>query len=197
MADPNISTIEPLELVAGDTWDWKRELSDYLPSAWNLWYFLRPVEGGQTIDIQAGTDPENAAAFLISKLASDTANYGAGEYTWQAVVKDIATGLKRFQVATGSLKVLPNLEVAQTGIDNRSHGKRMYDAVCAQLEQRSTRLQKSYEVQAGSSTRKIEFLTYDELIRAKSYYAGIVRQEQIKSGQIKNPSRDLNIRFTS
>ena len=128
-------TIEPAEIVAGDTLSWRREdlTADYPACSWTLTYVLA---GPQKHTISASADPDFPEAFLVSVPAADTANYQAGNYWWAAYVSKDA---ERYQIATGQITVKENLSAASAGYDGRSHARKVLDALEAVLEGKATR----------------------------------------------------------
>lgn len=105
----NIPTTEPAELIAGDTIEWKRSLSDYKASAgWTLKYALRGASNINLISTASGDD------HLINILAATSANYTAGTYAWAAYVEK---GSERRTIDKGHLEIKADLSTATTYID--------------------------------------------------------------------------------
>ena len=97
----DIPTSEPSEITAGDTWTWKKSLSDFLASdSWVLTYAL--VKDGKQIKLTASADGDD---HLIEELPTDTAKHDPGIYHYQAYV---TKGAERYLVGTGTIEVLPD-----------------------------------------------------------------------------------------
>jgi len=137
MDDNNVPTIEPTDLVAGDTWKWLRSLSHKASAGWVLKYTLINATSKITIVATASGDDH-----LVSVPAATTAPYVAGTYTWQAYVEKAA---ERYSQGSGTVKVHPNFAAATT-FDGRSHARRTLDAIEAVLEKRATREDQSYSI---------------------------------------------------
>ena len=124
-----IPTVEPTQARAGETWDWKRSLSDYPADTWTLAYQFTNATSKITITASAdGFD------HLVTAAKAVTALYAAGDYTGFAQVTD---GTSTYTVWSGFLEVLPDLSSA-TAYDGRSHARKMLDAIEALLEGRGT-----------------------------------------------------------
>jgi hypothetical protein len=120
------ATTEPSRVTAGDTVAWLKSLAEYPASAsWVLSYTL--INSTAKITITATASGVNHA---VSVPAATTAAWGAGTYTWMAVVTKAA---ERYTVGQGSLVIAPNL-AAQTTFDTRSSAKKALEAVNALLE---------------------------------------------------------------
>src|SRR3990172_1131302 len=171
----DIQETEPTEIIAGDTVKWKRtDLSaDYPASAWTLKYVLR---GPSVQNITATADGDN---FSVIITAAATVVWASGNYWWTAYVSKAS---ERYQVDSGTIKVLTNLE-GVTGIyDGRSHVKRVLDAIEATIEGTATKEQASMTI-AG---RTIQRRTVQDLLvlrdRYKAEYIAEQRAEKIKNG---------------
>lgn len=164
MAD--IPTNEPLVVTAGDTIEWKRTFDDYPASAgWVLTYALRSASS--SIDITASADVDD---HLVSITAATSAAYVADTYSWQAYV---TKGIERFSVDKGTLTINPDFAAAGT-YDNRTHVKKVLDAIEAALESRASKEQLSYTING----RALTLLTPAELMEARSRYQVEYRSEQ-------------------
>ena len=168
MAD--IPTNEPLELVAGDRWQWRREdLTDYpASSSWELSYHF--TNASHTFSIDAAADGDH---FAVDKAPADTAALNAGTYKWAAYVKLSTTD--RQQVDTGTLVVQPNLEGASAS-DQRTHAEKVLDAIEAVIEGRASKDQASYSIEGRSLSRT----PIDELLRLRATYRAEVNQHRNK-----------------
>lgn len=154
----DIATKEPYEIIAGDTLQWKKSLSDYLPSAgWALKYSLR---GPAEIDLTTTADGDD---HKVDELAADTADWKTGDYWWAAYVEK---GAERHQVGTGTFKITPNLATASGAYEGRSHAKKVLDAIEAVIEGTATKEQQSYTIAGRSLVR----WPLQELLQLRNQY---------------------------
>ena len=137
---------DPLVIIAGDTLTWLRQANQcqypdaygnmQTPKAsagWSLSYTL--VMAGQQIQINATANGDD---FLVNVAATTTAAYAVGTYSWAAYV---SKGTERYQIDSGTFQIKPNLAAQTSGYDNRSHVKRVLDALEAAIEDAATRSQ--------------------------------------------------------
>src|ERR1044071_5619916 len=120
---------EPSLLIAGDTWQWRREdlAGDYPASGgWTLGYQL--VNAAQRYAFAAATDGD---VFAISVPAATTAGYAPGLYTLGGRV---TKSTEKHTVFTGSLRIKPDLAGATAAVDTRSHARKVLEAVEALIE---------------------------------------------------------------
>lgn len=120
---------EPLSVTVGDLVTWKRTLSDYPATTWTLTYAL--TKSGTQITI---TGTASGTDHLVSVAKATTANWTAGTYAIQGYV---TSGSERYQVFSGTITLLPNLAAQTGGYDNRSHAKKVLDAIETVLESRA------------------------------------------------------------
>lgn len=124
----SLSTSEPLSARAGDSWSWVRDLADYPAPGWSLIYTLFGPSGVLRI-----TTAADGARHRVAVRPAASGAYHPGRYDWVAHVTD---GTDRYQVAAGSLQILPDVRTT-TALDGRSHARRMLDAIEAVLENRA------------------------------------------------------------
>ncbi|PIQ26137.1 hypothetical protein COW64_12390 [bacterium (Candidatus Blackallbacteria) CG18_big_fil_WC_8_21_14_2_50_49_26] len=161
-----IPTTVPVNVTAGDTLQWRISLADYPSSAgWVLNYRL--INSGGKYDIASAADGDD---HLISVDAATSAAYAAGTYSWQAYV---TSGSQRFTVANGSIIIKPNLAAQSSGLDTRSHAKKMLAAIETWLESRDPGVAE-YQI-AG---RVMKYIPKNELIALRSRYQHEVRAEE-------------------
>lgn len=143
-----IPTVEPTEIVAGDTVTWKiKEDADRTAAdGWVLKYSF--VIKGKYVTVTCSDSGDGYHLAEIS--AADSKSYAAGEYSWQSYITKAA---ERYRVNTGRLKVLPNFETLTAGFDNRSHWQIVLTNVEAVLENRATRDQSSYTINGRQLSR--------------------------------------------
>jgi hypothetical protein len=186
-------TTEPVQLRAGDTWEWTRSLDEYSAAEWTLKYHLRAVttlSGTVTLDIVTAADTDSPTDYRATVAPATTSPLAAGEWNWIARVTNKTDATKVFTVDQGKLQVDPNLEAATGAYDDRSHNQKMYDAIVAVLEKRATKGEESYQI----GGRMMKHLSPAELEEWKGIYAARVRKEQVKNGQ--RPARNqVQVRF--
>lgn len=176
MATP--PTIEPTQIIAGDTLVWQKTLLAYAADAgWTLNYRLLNAIGH--IDIIAGSA---GSAFLVSVSAATSASYPAGVYDWQSFVSRASTG-ERYTIETGTIVVLANWAV-QTALDTRTNAKKILDALEAAWVTASATRAFVFDYKIGD--RQMRFATRGEWIAEMDYWRREVAREQrierIKAG---------------
>lgn len=185
----NYPQTEPTELIAGDTWAWKRtDLGvDYAPASYALSYSARLESAGTEIGISAS---ESGNDYIVTVAAATTAAYAAGVYHWQAYITRTSDSA-RVTVDSGTFEVIANRDTATT--DPRSHAKIVLDAVEAVIESRATKDQESYTINGRSLSRT----PLKDLIMLRDKYRTLYLQEQraeaIANGQ--GSSSRILVRF--
>jgi len=186
----NYPETEPVELIAGDRWAWKRtDLgSDYPPASYALSYSAR-LEGTGATEIGI-TASESGSDYIVEVASATTATYTAGVYHWQAYITRTADS-ERVTVDEGTFEVVANRDAATT--DPRSHVKIVLEAIEAVIESRATKDQESYTINGRSLSRTP--LTELRKMRKdyKAEYASELRKERIKNG--KGHSGRVLVRF--
>ncbi len=167
---------EPLEIIIGDTLSWvRRNVEAYAVNddgtieeteikaseGWALKFVAVGRLGA--FSITASADSEVADDFIFAVAAAPTAAYISGDYQWQLVATKTTT---RYTIAVGRLTVLDNLANRTTLYDNRSHVKKVLDAIEAVLEGRATRQDQAYTI-AG---RSLSLTPIPDLIKLRAVY---------------------------
>lgn len=107
----NIPDIEPDVLVAGDSWQWTRDLPDFPNNAnWSLAYYLTGIFA-LTISAASGATPTQ---YSVNVLPATTAGKSAGTIKWDAKVTNSVTG-EIHTVDSGVFNVLPNRQTLAAG----------------------------------------------------------------------------------
>lgn len=148
------ATNEPREARAGMTWEWERSClvdpvtgASYPAGTWTLTYWFKRMGGTDKFSIVASADGEK---HVVDVVPATTAAYVADDYTWAAVVAD---GTDKHQVDHGTMKILPRYD-QDAALDDRTHAKKMLEAVEAALETFSTNATvKSYSIGSRQWTR--------------------------------------------
>jgi hypothetical protein len=189
----DIPTIEPTEIIAGDTLTWKKSLSDYLPGdGYTLKYRLINTAG--KLDITATA---SGSDHLISVTAATTAAYAPGTYTWTSYVeKGSGAELERHTISTGTIKVLPSLATQAAGYDTRSHVKKVLDLIEAAIEALQLGM-KNYTITTGGGSRSYTQDDIPQLITLRDKYK-IEYQRELDAERLKQgrgSSRRVGVRF--
>lgn len=118
----DIPTSEPSTLRVGDTWSWKRSLTDYPAPTWTLSYVL--INATDKITVTAAA---SGSDHLVTVAKATTAAYKAGAYHWTAAVTD---GTSRYTIEEGDVELLPDLAASATArYDTRSSWAKLFDAM--------------------------------------------------------------------
>ena len=180
----NYAQNEPEVVQAGDTWNWKRGLSDYPVASYALTYVFRKNDGTATINITA-TESSSPNEYLVSVAAATTANYSDGVYQWDSYITRSSDNA-RLRLRQGRTEVLPNYPKA-------SDAQTALDAIDAVMNNRASLDQLSFSI-AG---RSISRMHVDDLIKFRQYYASRVQAEisrqRIQAGQ--KTGQTVQVRF--
>jgi hypothetical protein len=165
-----IPTIEPAVLRAGDTWKWSRSFDDYPATTWTLKYrFKHPTAAGFEIVASA-----SGTGFSVSHSATTTTGYTAGTYTWIAWVE---SGTEKYTVDQGTVVVEADYRTAAASavLDDRTHARKVLDAIEAVLENRASLDQERYMI----SGRELWRTPIPTLLKLRQTYRNEVRAEGI------------------
>ena len=176
----NYPTQEPDLLVVGDRWMWRRPdlVADYPTADYALTYEFHEDSGGGGSHKFTITATETSTDYIIEIASATTASYTAGEYNWYAFITR-SSDSQRIAVDEGHTKL--ELNFANTNADNRSHAKKVLDAIQAVLENRASQDQMSYSIAGRSLSR----MSIDDLMRFRDRYRAEYNKE-IKQKRIKN-----------
>lgn len=166
MADTT-PTREPQQLVAGDTWRWRRnDLTGQYPAGegWVLTYTL--INALAKITVTASADGD---AFLVNVPAATTAAHAAGVFGWEAAV---ANGTDRFRVGQGTVEVLASFAAAAT-LDTTTHARRTLAAIEAVIERRASKDQNGYTIDG----RRLDRTPIPDLLLLRDRYKREVARE--------------------
>ena len=162
-----VPTTEPVEIRAGLTWAWTRDLADYPASTWTLKYWFKQLAAaGAKFSITAAA---SGSQHSVSVAAATTAAYTAGDYSWAAVV---TSGSEVYEVDSGTTKILPVYNT-DTAVDDRSHARIVLAAIEAVIENRATLDQQEYTI----GTRSLKRMTVNELMTFRDKYRAEVYAE--------------------
>ena len=171
---------EPDLLVVGDRWTWRRPdlVADYPTADYALTYEFHDDAGGGGSHKFTITATETTTDYIVEIASATTASYTAGEYNWYAFITR-SSDSQRIAIDEGHTKL--ELNFANTNADNRSHAKKVLDAIQAVLENRASQDQMSYSIAGRSLSR----MTIDDLMRFRDRYRAEYNRE-IKLKRIKN-----------
>lgn len=143
-----LETVEPTEVVAGNTIQWKiAEDDDYaIADGWVLSYAF--VNANHQFEINCSDNGDNY--HLASIDAATSADIPAGKYKWQSYITKAA---ERYPVDDGDLEVHTNFATVDGGFDARTFWQTVLDNVEAVIEGRATKDQSSYTVNGRQLSR--------------------------------------------
>lgn len=170
--------VEPANVRAGDTLDFKRELEDFDAGSWTLRYDFVQVGGGGRFNVVAVAE---GSAFRVTAAAATTAAWPVGTYAYLGRVTNIADATKVFTVAqSDAFQVLPNLAVTTEGLE---HARKVLASIEAVIEGRATRSDQSYKI----GQRELAAIPLPELLTFRLAYKAEVerldRARDVQSGK--------------
>lgn len=188
---PDIPSNEPTELRAGDTWKWNRaDMASAYPSpTWTLTYRFKNQNGG--FEIVATAD--GAGGFSVSVPKATTGAIAAGDYAWQG---EVDNGTERYTLERGgNLKVVADFfsGSAATAMDQRSHARKVLQAIEAVIEGRASKDQEEYTI-GGRSLKRTPI---PELLQLRQTYRSEVAGEEAAAA-LENGTgigRKIQVRF--
>lgn len=177
---------EPASIIAGDTISWQIALPDYpVTAGWTLKYNAVGAAGQFALDSSAaGADHAVAAA------KGTTAAYPVGNYT---VTKYVESATERVTLGNFPLQVLPDLAAKTAAFDNRSHAKRVLDAIEAVLEGTASSDQQEFTIDGTTLKRK----TVADLLKLRQFYKNEYDRE-VSAARIQQglgPGNKVLVRF--
>jgi len=182
----------PKVLYAGDKLEFTESDSDYKASAgWTMKYVLiHPTATKITIDSIADGDNHK---FTITSVTS--AAYTVGEFRFLRYADD---GTTEEHLDRGIVEIKPDF-VVLANYDFRSNARQTLEALEAAILRRASKEQMSIAIGVRGSSRQLQYLTLDELIRARNFYTNLVNQEEQQDliDQGKSPGNKNLIQFTN
>lgn len=165
-------------LIVGDSYEFGTVVPNYpATDGWTLSHLLRPRSSGDLITIAAVAD---GADYLTTITTTTSAGWDAGEYTVTAQVAKVGARHTLDAVALSAGRLTSTLVTILAdptegdAYDDRSHARRTLDAINAMIEGRASKAQKSHTIR----DRTVEYLAPEELIKWRTYYAGLVASEE-------------------
>lgn len=172
MTDP---TQVPAELIAGDTWAWTRDLSDYPAGTWDsAWYFEKADFNFSVAGVDSGTRHTATIA------AATSAGYRAGTYRWRLVATRTSDSVRK-TVEEGWLEVLPD-PAAAGNVDHRSSARVMLDNIEEYLRDPLSLRAASYSLGGRSMSKWNRADLITERSRLKAEVAREARAEKMSAG---------------
>ena len=178
---------EPREIRAGDTLTWSKSFDQFPPDGgYSLSYMFVCQTVGYAVGGSMITPGMNN--YTVKVPATTTAAWTPGWYRWQAFISD-GNG-NRYTVGEGKVQVLPNLQLATGGIDDREPDEVILDNIVALLNNKATADVNSYEI-AG---RRLDRYSWTELMLMRSTYEKRVRAIRIRRGE-RPPTQTIGVGF--
>lgn len=172
----------PSELIAGDTWRWTRDLSDFPAGTWTLTYYFENQDG--TFNVAASA---SGTTHSVTIAAVTTAAYKAGRYRWRA--RAVGGGITE-TVEDGWLDVRPD-PAAAGKVDVRSWARRTLDNLLTFLEENAATSQASFAIGTRSAAR----WELDKLTKWQKELEQKVRDEE-RGARAPN-GRNIKVRYVS
>jgi hypothetical protein len=177
---------EPTGFAVGDRVEWKRILADYpVSESWTLKYYLRGNFAEGRIDITATT---SGTEYLVDISPTVSAEYTPGIYYWQSFVE--IAGTDRKPIGSGRFIITPDISDITEPVDGRSHARRCLDSINAVMENRATRDDQSYAMQAVG--RSVTKMPIKDLMAFRDYYLTEVNREE---AALKPNRKNIYVRF--
>lgn len=159
--------IFPAKFTAGLTF--KRTVAPECYPVSDGWTLSAAIRGSMVIDIVA-TDVDGKHRFAVG--ADDTAEWTPGRYSYSIRAAKVSEGV--FEVETGAIEILPNLDTATAGYDGRTHAERTLEAIEAVIEQRASLDQERYRI----NNRELYRTPIADLLKLRDTYRAEVQQEK-------------------
>ena len=180
----------PSKIFAGDKLEFTESDGDYKASnGWAMKYVLINASNKITdlVSVASGDDH----LFSITSLIS--AAWVKGTYQWERYAEKSGTIEK---LNRGTVVIEPDI-IALATYDFRTHARKTLEALEAAIEGRADKAQLSIQMSVRGSSRGLQYLSHDELIRARNYYKILVQQEEQQEliEQGKAPGNKILIQF--
>jgi hypothetical protein len=160
-----IPLIEPRQLLIGDTWEWQVTNGDYPANLWTLTYYFKKHD--YNFSIVAGTSNLD---FLVNVPPATNGPYRPGIYRWISRVVD-GTG-NTFTWLQGQTELLPDPSTVGNHDFRTTAAK-----IVKELEQLALR-RSGGRHQVSIDGILMVFDTHIDIIKAKSYWEGVLENEQ-------------------
>lgn len=188
----NYPTQEPDLLVVGDRWTWRRPdlVNDYPTADYALTYEFMCDSGGGGSHKFTITATETSDDYIIEVSQDVTEHYHVHNYKWYAFITRTSDS-ERISIDSGVTQLVA--DYAESTADQRSHAKKVLDAIEAVLENRASQDQMSYSIAGRSLSRMsvTDLMTFRDRYRAEY-------NEELKKARIKNhqdTGNTIKVRF--
>jgi hypothetical protein len=155
----------PEKISAGFTFDRLLTLTGYPAPDWTVTLLLR---GPSAIDLTATAE---GTQHRLHAAAATTAAWAAGNYWFSLRATD---GTDVVEIESAQLTIIPDLAAADEVYDGRSQAQIALEAIDAVLAKRATLDQERYRI----NNRELFRTPISDLLKMRSYYAALVRQEK-------------------
>lgn len=174
----------PAELIAGDTWEWSRDLEDYPAPTWDAAWHFEKADYNFTV---SATDDGTAHAATVTAVT--TAVYRPGRYRWRLVVTSTTT---RKSVEQGWLEVIAD-PAAAGNLDHRSTARVVVEHINAYLRDPTNLVAANYALGGRSLSR---WSRTDLLVERDKWLAEVRTEDAVErmAAGLGNPRR-LYVRF--
>lgn len=170
----------PTRAYAGDTIQWKRLNGAYYPAAgWSIEVTLRNAGAVHTFQ-----SAPSGLSHIITITPAQSISLEAGNWS---LLETYTNNTDRFTGAQNTIKILPSLTLPA---DNRTHAKKVLDAIEAVIEGRAT----SSTAEMSIAGRTLKSIPSSELLNLHSHYSNLVFMEERAAGQGK--STRVHVRFS-
>jgi len=177
---PDIPSSIPSELIAGNTWQWERDYSDYPQPTWTATAYFE--NSAKTFNVAATA---SGTAHLFTIAAATSAGYPPGRYRVRVRVTD---GSQVFIAESGWCDVEVDPAAAGT-YDTRTPARKMLDAVEAFLIGNASTAQASMTLNG----RQISRWSLPDLTKWRDQLRAEVRTEE--QGSNAGLGRNIKVRF--
>jgi hypothetical protein len=159
-----IPLIEPRQLLIGDTWQWQVTNGNYPANLWTLTYYFKKHDYSFSV-VAAASNLD----FLVTVLPATNAPYRPGKYRWVSRVTD---GTNVYTWLQGQTELL--LDPAQIG----NHDFRTTAAKIVEELKKLALRRSGGRHQVSIDGILMVFDTHIDIIKAKSYWEGVLENEQ-------------------
>lgn len=169
----------PRSLVKGNSVSWKKSLSRFPASAWNLKYYL--VNSSNQIVISASADGDD---HLVEINPTTSDEYIAGDYFFHEKIEK-SDSSEIYLLNSGTISILTDFADATTGHDARSWVKRTLDKIRAVIDGKVQHDRANYSIHGRqlSTYSWIEILDLEK--EFSSRYAAEKRARSSRSSSVK------------
>lgn len=165
-----MSSIGIDKIVAGDTLDFQTSVDGYpATDGWTLKYYLTPRTVGTQILLTAAT-ASDGQSYRVQISPATSAGYAPGTYDWRARVEKSGAEVT---IEQGFLEIQAKV-AGLTSSDNRSHARKVLDAIEALIETKGTADVMEYSI-GGRSIKK---MTTQDLLPWRDRYRWEVADEE-------------------